>query len=178
MIDIREVRTGDRHYEWIERLMHDAFPPDERRDIDAQRHNVDSEPRFHCCVAEDSGRPVGLFTYWDFGRFCYCEHFATDPELRNQGYGCRVLRAVMERMARPLVLEVEMPADDLSRRRIGFYGRHGLRLWDAVGYVQPPYRTGGNELPMMLMATEGLDPERDAAEVTRTLHRYVYGVER
>lgn len=177
MITIRDINTDDSHYPWVEALMLDAFPEDERRDTAAQRANVDSNPCFHCCLAEDDGRPIGLFCYWDFGSFCYCEHFATDPFLRNRGYGSQVLRSAIERIGRPLVLEVEMPADNMSRRRIGFYRRHGLHLWEDVEYVQPPYRDGGNSLPMMLMATDGLDAGRDALWIRCNLYRHVYGAE-
>ncbi len=176
MMTIRDINTSDSNYPWVESLLIGSFPEDERREMAAQRINVDDEPRFHCCLAEDDGRPVGLLCYWDFGAFCYCEHFATDPSVRNCGYGSRILLSVLERIERPMVLEVEMPDDEMSRRRIEFYRRQGLRLWEGVEYVQPPYRNGGNSLPMLLMATSGLDESRDAAEVIRCIHRHVYGI--
>lgn len=178
MIKIDELTTADPRYGWVENLMHVSFPVDERRDPEAQRANVDHEPKFHCCMASDAGSPVGLFCYWDFGSFCYCEHFAIDPELRNHGYGGRVLDALIAEIGRPMVLEVELPDSEMARRRIGFYRRHGLELWDRVCYVQPPYRCGGNELPMMIMATGGLDPDRDMPMVRDSLYRHVYAVGR
>ena len=176
MIRLRDISTADSQYAFVERLWLDAFPEAERRDMDAQRANTDTNPLFHCLLAEtDNGQPVGFLTCWDFGTFCYGEHFATAPALRNHGYGGRIIRAVLQRAARPFVLEVEMPEDELSRRRVGFYERNGLTLWQEIPYLQPAYRAAGGCLPMYLMATHDLRPQKDAAHVISTIHRYVYG---
>ena len=76
----------------------------------------------------------------------------------------------------PFVLEVEMPADDLSRRRIAFYERNGFTLWRDCAYMQPPYRPEDAPLPMLLMVKGNLSPEQDFPHVRQTIHREVYGV--
>lgn len=176
MTDLRQIHASDGTYEFVERLFLSAFPEDERRDIVAQRHNTDNNPLFHCMLAEDNGQPVGFFTYWDFGRFCYGEHFATDTTYRNHGYGSEILSAILEHIAKPLVIEVEMPDNELGVRRIGFYQRNGMHLWEGYNYMQPAYRPNGNTLPMLLMSSCGLDPENDFTEVVSIIHREVYGV--
>lgn len=173
---LRQIFTSDPAYPFVEQLFLAAFPEDERRDLAAQRYNVDHNPAFHCMLAENDGVPVGFFTYWDFGRYCYGEHFATDPAWRNHGYGSRILPAVLAHIGKPLVFEVEMPDCDLSSRRIGFYRRNGMHLWEGYDYIQPAYRPRGNALPMLLMASDGLDPVDDFSAVVRTIHREVYGV--
>lgn len=50
----------------------------------------------------------------------------------------------------PVVLEVEMPTEEMSKRRIGFYERLGFVL-DHHVYFQPPYRKGEAFLEMRLM---------------------------
>lgn len=178
MIRLREIGSGDAGYVFVERLWQAAFPEAERRDREAQRANTDSNPVFHCVLAENEDDvPVGFLTYWDFGTFCYVEHFATDPAMRNHGYGGQILQVVLERVGRPLVLEVEMPEDEMSHRRVGFYERNGLRLWQETPYIQPAYRVGGESLPMRLMTTPDLQQERNAERVICTIHRYVYGID-
>lgn len=176
MIRLREIGSTDAGYAFVEKLWIEAFPEAERRDTEAQRVNTDTNPVFHCVLAQQDGQPVGFITYWDFGTFCYGEHFATDPALRNCGYGRQIFQAVLAHIARPFVLEVEMPEDEMSTRRIGFYKRNGMIIWSDIPYTQPAYRVGGESLPMRLMATPGLQPEKDAADIIRTIHRYVYGV--
>ena len=176
MLSLRPIFTTDPAYPFVEQLFVAAFPQDERRDLPAQRYNVDHNHAFHCMLAENEGTPVGFFTYWDFGRFCYGEHFATDPALRNHGYGSKVLNAVRSHIGKPIVIEVEIPNNELSIRRIDFYRRNGMHLWEGYDYIQPSYRPHGNALPMLLMSPEGLTPATDFAEVVRTIHREVYAL--
>ena len=76
----------------------------------------------------------------------------------------------------PVVLEVEMPTEEMSRRRIGFYERLGFVL-DCHVYFQPPYRKGEAFLEMRLMAHGELDLERSFEQVKTIIHQNVYGVE-
>ena len=83
---------------------------------------------------------------------------------------------MLEHIAKPLVIEVETPDNELSIRRIGFYRRNGMRLWEGYDYMQPPYRPAGNALPMLLMSSGDIDPQADYTDVVSTIHRKVYGV--
>ena len=188
MITLREIHTSDPSYPWVEQLWLAAFPRNERRNTEAQRENVDARANFHCLLAEDDGKAVGFITYWHFSDFCYGEHLATDPACRNHGYGARILSTLNAKLSTqnsplstltppmPFVLEVEMPDDDLSRRRIAFYERNGFTLWRDCAYMQPPYRPEDAPLPMLLMVKGNLSPEEDFLRVKQTIHREVYGV--
>lgn len=177
MIRLQRITTADADwYRFMERLMVQSFPPEEYRPLEQLRLYTDTKPAFHNNIVLDSDdTPVGFFTYWDFGTFCYGEHFAIDPARRNGGYGARVIERLCADLApRPLVLEVEMPDNDLARRRIGFYQRQGFRLWDKP-YRQPPYKPGDSFLPMLLMAYGALDADRAYDEVKQRIYREVYG---
>lgn len=175
MLSLRKISTSDTQYDFVERLFLEAFPEDERRDLTDQRRNIDTNPDFSLILAEDDGKAVGFITLWNFNNFHYCEHFATAPTMRNRGYGGEIIELVLRGLATPLVLEVELPCDEYSRRRINFYTSHGFRLHDTTPYLQPPYRRGGNPLPMHLMTT-GNGGALDLNHVTRTLHSRVYGI--
>ena len=92
MINLEKINTGSDLYTWSEKLWLDSFPEIERRDTALQRLNTDTCPIFNYNVAISENRPVGLFTYWDFEKFIYCEHFATDKSLRGKGYGSEILK--------------------------------------------------------------------------------------
>ena len=188
MFTLRDIHTSDPSYPWVEQLWLASFPCNERRDTEAQRNNVDSRANFHCLLAEDDGKAVAFITYWHFGDFCYGEHLATDPACRNKGYGAQILSTLNSQLSTlhsplstltppmPFVLEVEIPTDDLSRRRIAFYERNGFTLWRDCAYMQPPYRPEDAPLPMLLMVKGNLSPEEDFPRVRQTIHREVYGV--
>lgn len=175
-IEIKRIKCdSDPLYAWMAELLTEAFPEDERRDLGQLRRFIDDKKQFHCCVAILGTEPVGLINFWDFGDFIYIEHLATTAEMRNRRIGEKMLGFLLN-TGRNIVLEVERPADELTRRRVGFYQRNGFALLPH-DYVQPPYRQGGPELPMKLMsATAAGSPAPDFATVRDTLRREVYGL--
>lgn len=178
-ITIHEITTADSMYPFVESLWLGAFPQIERRNTKEQRAKIDQNEQMHCMVAKLQEEPIGLFTYWDFGTFGYGEHFATDPTLRGKGYGAQIVQQVLSLLSKPFILEVELPENEMSRRRIAFYERNGLELQHDVQYIQPSYQIGaGEELPMALMTTPDFVQQIDIQEAIRTIYRNVYGCER
>ena len=90
-MELIPVKTTDPYYAEAERLMTDAFPPEERRPLDRQRQYTDHNPLFHPQVVVENGTFAGLFNYWTLDGFLYGEHLATCPSLRGGGLGRRIL---------------------------------------------------------------------------------------
>ena len=155
MLRLQRISTADKElYDFMEQLMIASFPPEEYRALDQLRLYTDTQPAFHNNVILDDEAPIGLFTYWDFGAFCYGEHFAIDPARRNGGYGKRALEELCRIVhPRPIVLEV----------------------WDNP-YRQPPYKPGDGYLPMQIMAYGDIDPEQSFEKVRDCIYRHVYGL--
>lgn len=170
--EIRDTSCAD--YVYMENLLETAFPKEERRDMELQRRNCRENKRFHPMLIREGEVRIGLLNYWQLGDIAYIEHFATSPNLRGQGFGKMALEE-MTRLSARIVLEVEVPNNDISRRRIGFYQRCGFSLCD-LSYQQPPYREGDGWLPMLLMF-RGVNNMDDVFAQTRDeIHRIVYGV--
>lgn len=184
MLHWEQLNTSHKLYPFAENLLHTAFPANERRD-DAQQHEyTDHKKEFTAYALTDGLEPIGLITCWHFSSggnpgspdFVYVEHLAVNPNQRNGGYGAEILRSLKAQYQGIIVLEVELPQDELSRRRICFYERSGFARCH-LPYQQPPYRSGDAPLPMYLMfyGTEDLSPFFNA--IRNTIHRHVYGVE-
>mgnify|MGYP003295387530 CR=1 FL=1 len=121
----------------------------------------------------NSPKALGLLTTWEFDDFIYIEHFAINPSLRSQGYGSEALKAFIHEQGKPLVLEAEPPADEMTHRRIRFYERIDLTLYD-YPYIQPAYTEESLPVELRLMGT--IDTETIPLDkVSDTLHREVYG---
>ena len=103
----------------------------------------------------DNDEFIGFLTSWEWNDFRYGEHFAISPEMRCGGIGGNALRWFLASDSRPLVIEVEPPTDEMACRRIGFYERNGLRLWNDVEYVQPPYSPDRHAIELKLMTYGG-----------------------
>lgn len=161
----------------VEKTYVESFPEEERRDFSLVRDLIREEPRFILLVFLKDDRYVGFIIGWRLGDYTYGEHFAIDPAARNGGIGAKAMKQFLDFCATPLVLEVEMPVDEMSRRRIGFYERLDFRLDDHV-YHQPPYREGGEWLEMRLMTHGDLDLDLSFEQVRDCVHRHVYGVKK
>lgn len=172
-MEIRRVRTSDPEYPFAEALLLSAFPSEEHREVTEQRDNTDNHPLFHNNVVCQENAPIGIISYWKFDGFCYIEHFAISPTLRNGGYGRQVLEQLYRLVQLPIVLEAELPDNDLSRRRIAFYQREGYQVISET-YRQPPYRTQDGPLPMYLMAKDPEAKLTDVDAIVRAIYRHVY----
>ena len=107
MIRLQPIRTSDvQHYQFMENLLINAFPPEEYRSLEELRNYTDHTDNFHNNLILDGNTPIGFITYWDFNNFYYVEHFAIDPNQRNGGYGKSVLEHLSGNLHRPIVLEV------------------------------------------------------------------------
>ena len=156
VVACRSVKDfSDPALDLIERTYTESFPEVERRDFSLVRNLVRDESRFIV--------------------YTYVEHFAIDPAARNGGIGAEAMKQFLVFCGTPVVLEVEMPTDEMSKRRIGFYERLSFKLDNQV-YHQPPYREGGEWLEMRLMTYGDVDLEYSFEQVKNCLHKNVYGV--
>lgn len=177
MIELKRITTSHTElYQYVEELLTTSFPLEEYRPLKQWQKFTDSNELFQNNVILDGSKPVGLMTYWDFGEFYYIEHFAIDTELRNRGYGQRVLDLLNDEIQKPLVLEVEIPDNETARRRVSFYKRYNFTLWDEE-YTQPPYRPNGKAIPMILMSRGDLSCKKDFKKVRNLLYKEVYSME-
>ncbi len=165
--------TASADYAFAERTLTALFPHEEYRDLTEWRDYVAHREAFRLLVAVVDELPMGLLSYWDFGSFLYIEHLGVAPDRQAQGVGTRLLRTFQQTVAQPIILEVELPDDEPTRRRVAFYERLGFRLW-AHPYTQPPYRKGDSPIPMRLMGHGWADESR-FEEVRNQIYRAVYG---
>lgn len=66
-----------------------------------------SDPAYHFDMCLTDGALAGLILYWDFGAYIYVEHFCVEPNLRGQGLGTLILRALAQHNDKPIILEID-----------------------------------------------------------------------
>ena len=184
------------YWDSLVRIYLQSFPIDEQRPVESIARLIEHDNRFvaYAIIKEDENEDLhpeddpqlspfisphsthhsllGLLTTWEFVDFIYIEHFAISPALRSQGYGSEALKAFIQNQDKPLVLEAEPPTDEMTRRRIRFYERIGLTLYD-YPYTQPAYTEESLPVELRLMGT--IDTEATPLDrVSDTLHREVY----
>lgn len=168
-------RITEETFEQIFPLLEEAFPITELREKERQRAMLQN-PCYRLYGVRKEGGFGAVFAAWEIDDFLYIEHFAVKKAFRNGGYGGRLLDAFLEEKRKPTVLEVEEPEDDLTRRRIGFYQRHGF-IFNTYPYLQPPMRAGQDMLPLKLMTKPTAIDEETYQRYKKKIHTIVYGYE-
>lgn len=150
-----------------------SFPVDERRDFEDLLSIAESEDFFHADIYVENDETIGFITYWHFPEFIYIEHFAVHENTRGKGFGNIILTNLLENSALPIILEVEKPENETSRRRIRFYENMGFTLCEKP-YIQPAYAPEKNSLSLFLMHYGDIDMNISFEHVKNTLYKHVY----
>ena len=133
----RVLSAADPYFDYCWALYEDAFPAVERRALPYHLETLECvDFRFELILC--GGEPIGFFGWWELDSFRYVEHFATSPEVRGRGYGEAALREFVQESDKMVILEVELPAEEMARRRIGFYERLGF-CTNPHPYAHPSY---------------------------------------
>lgn len=160
-------RINETNFPEIYRIMQASFSDDEYRPYDEQLALFE-EPEYRIYYMS-----AGFLAVWEFESFIYIEHFAVDPALRNSGTGSAMLQELVKQYQKPICLEVELPEDELTRRRIGFYERNGF-VFNEYPYIQPPISKGKSPVPLRIMTYGSAITQDTFEEMKRVLYQRVY----
>jgi len=154
-----------------------AFSHSERRNWAGLEHEVLYEKRFQPHALLKNDEFVGFINYWNFERFYYIEHLAIIPALRNQKIGSEVMEIFKKQTKLPVILEVEMPNNPLTIRRIQFYERLHFTVL-SHNYAQPPYEEdNGFFLPQLMMSNDVHFGNTHFEMIKETLYSEIYHLE-
>lgn len=149
-----------------------SFPPDERRPF-GQVVQLLACPDMHLCGLVDGDDLVGFVVYWRWPEMLFVEHIAVDPDRRGRQYGQQAISQLLRLESPYHVLEVELPQDGTSQRRVRFYERLGFSA-APFSYAQPPYQAGSPAIPMHLMASPAIPDQQTFHILSQLIRERVY----
>lgn len=156
-------------------LMEQSFPLIEYRTYEQQQQLL-RDPRYRLLTEyNEQGELTAFLAGWEFEAFRYVENIAVSPHIRGGGIGKRLMQRFMQQSDLPVVLEVELPEDEIKQRRIGFYERLGFHLAQ-FDYIQPPLRAQQSDLPLYMMSYPAPLTLGQFESVKSQLYRDVYKV--
>lgn len=126
-----------------------SFPLSEQREYQSQCSIMD-EREYHFELIYENDEFVGFVLYWDRGDLIYVEHFCILPERRGGGLGAKALE-VLKAAGKPVILEIDPPVNEISRRREAFYARCGFAVND-FDHLHPSYHAMFPGNPLVLMS--------------------------
>lgn len=166
---------NETQFPMVYEIMEQSFPKEERRSYEGQRALLEREEYKLYGAVDCQGRIIGFLAVWELEGLLFIEHFAVTPEARNTGVGTQLLGLLRKEYRIPMCLEVELPVDDLTRRRIGFYERNGFALLP-FPYEQPSLGEGRAPVPLRIMLAGGCGDHETFRKVRDQLYTVVYGV--
>ncbi len=149
-----------------------AFPPQERREINEIHQLISEGQIFIYQIITANNTVAGFCIFWIFKEFTFIEHLAVFPELRGMGTGEETLSFLREKF-NIIILETELPVDEISRRRIKFYERNGFFMLQQQ-YFQPSYGRNKPEVELKLMCTNGNISNEKLGEFIIQIKEMVY----
>lgn len=126
-----------------------SFPEIERRDS-VEHDRVMEKKDYHFDIIVEDNKLFGIMLYWETNSFIYLEHFATLPEVRNNGIGSEALD-LLKAKGKTIILEIEDPVDDLTNRRYNFYARNGFIMTEHY-HIQAKYHLNSDDLMLKIMS--------------------------
>jgi len=121
----------------------------------------------------DNQTLVGYICFWEFEKFLYIEHFAILNSMRGTGQGSKFLKEFSEKFNKPIILEVELPENEVAIKRIKFYERLGYHL-NNFPYTQPAYQPESKPVEMFVMSYGTTLSKSDFSAFTKTIKKIVY----
>lgn len=165
-------RISKAEYDKYFALLEDDFCLEERKtkiDELAAFEDENFSPNF---IYED-GNLIGYACFWEFEDFLFVEHFAILKEMRGTGCGSRFLKEFSENTNKPIILEVELPENEIAIKRIKFYERMGYVI-NNYPYAQPSYHAGKEPVPMHVMTYKSELEKADYDKFVLEIKHVVY----
>ena len=169
MFKILDLKDFDKVYS----IMENSFPSDEYRPYNEQKALFENKEYKIYTWQNSVGEIIAFIAIWEFDDFLFIEHFAVSSSCRGGGIGTKVLDSVKNLTSKIICLEVELPNEKISKRRIEFYKRNGFFL-NEFPYTQPPISKGKNPIPLMIMTCNAPVCKAEFNFIKNTLYTYVY----
>ena len=172
-MNIKRIDVKD--FDYFYSLLEQDFCYEERRLRDDEL-KVFSNELFHPYFIYEDKTIVGYLCFWEFDDFIFGEHFAILKEIRDRALGSTFLKEFMTKLDKPFVFEIEIPFDELSKRRKNFYNRLGV-AFNKYKYSQPSYHNDDKVLPMIFASYPKPLSKKEFNRIVNLIRINVYNVE-
>lgn len=164
-------------FDQIYPIMEEAFPYAERRTKEEQRALFERK-EYEVYGYFLDGELCAFLAAWDLGIIRFGEHLATSADKRNSGVGKKLFQAYEAMSDVPIVFEVELPQEEMAKRRIGFYERMGYHYYGDVEYYQGTFHGEQAQLPLRLMMNQSQCSKKELETIIDVIYETVYGIQR
>lgn len=130
-------------------LYQSSFPFEERRET-LEQQRVLNKDDYHFDLILNEEKFIGIALYWERENYIFLEHFAVEINERGKGYGAKTLE-MLKQKNKAILLEIEVPVDQITNRRYGFYKRNGF-VMNPYYHIQAKYHKGDSDLELKILS--------------------------
>lgn len=160
-------------FESLYEVMEDSFPSIERRNYNGQKKLFNKDLYNVIGYKDDDNKVCAFLAFWEFKDFNFIEHFAVKNSLRGNGIGTKLFTNYLDNSSKMTILEVELPEDEISIKRIKYYEKMGMKL-NHYDYLQPPLQPGKPLLPLKIMSYEKMITQDEFNDLKEGIYKTVY----
>ncbi|MCK5283521.1 MAG: GNAT family N-acetyltransferase [Nanoarchaeota archaeon] len=171
-MELKKITSKSTDFDEAWDIIESSFPEDEKRSL-LQQKEVFKKHNYSFIAVYDNNL-VGIITVWHLDDFVFVEHFAVKEELRNRGYGIRILKELEKRYAK-FIGEMEFPETEIQKKRAVLYQKAGLIL-NPYPYKQPPYGKDKNPVNCLIISYPEEIDETKFNSIRKLIHKEVYGL--
>lgn len=170
--ELLKLEEFDRFYQ----ILSNNFPTKEIKEYNYMKDTFYAG-FYQVLTLKDNDQIVGIMSFYQHDDFRFIDYFAIDGSLKGKGMGSKMLQYFINLDDKMVILEVEHPEDEQSKRRIAFYQRNGLYLNDQFEYFVPPVRNLKHRLYFHLMSSKRKINNIEFEKYYPQILKMVYGIE-
>ena len=170
--ELLKLEEFDRFYQ----ILSNNFPTKEIKEYNYMKDTFYAG-LYQVLTLKDNDQIVGIMSFYQHDDFRFIDYFAIDGSLKGKGMGSKMLQYFINLDDKMVILEVEHPEDEQSKRRIAFYQCNGLYLNDQFEYFVPPVRNLKHRLYFHLMSSKRKINNIEFEKYYPQILKMVYGIE-
>lgn len=154
-------------------ILKDHFPTKEVKEYSYLKGMFESG-QAHALVQKEEDSIIGALCYMEVKEYVFIDYFVIVDVHQGKQQGQQMLQYFKKTINKPIILEVELPTDEISKRRIAFYERMGFIL-NEHEYVIPPIRSLKFPIYFLLMTDKSPLTKEKFNEIYPSILKTVYG---
>ncbi len=155
---LRILNSNCPEFEQAYAIYEASFPLAERRQLPAQLKALTDPDYYFQVILNQQNIILGILLTWQTKQFVFIEHLAISEASRGLNIGSRIMELVIASTNLPIILEIEPPIDDISRRRQNFYTKLGFSI-NPYHHIQPPINAQSQPLQLKILSLPAINQQ-------------------
>ncbi len=131
-------------------ILENSFLKEEFRSFEKQKALLEKNA-YNILFCFEGDEIIAITAFWHLEGFTFIEHFAVKESFRLKGIGSKMMKFLLNKYKNNVILEVELPYNEVNIKRIEFYKKLGFKYND-FEYFQAPLNKGDKPLPLRIMS--------------------------